>query len=107
MIRAVIADVANGVPVSHISAMVHNALAQMIISVAERVGERKVVISGGCFQNVYLLTRVVAQLRAGGFDPYWHRHVPPNDGGIALGQAVIGRLKLQEEPVCALPFPAN
>lgn len=107
MIRAVIADVANGVPVSHISAMVHNALAQMIISVAERVGERKVVISGGCFQNEYLLARVVAQLRAGGFDPYWHRRIPPNDGGIALGQAVIGRLKLQEEPVCALPFPAN
>jgi hydrogenase maturation protein HypF len=48
-----------------------------------------VALTGGCFQNRYLTERAVSRLRSAGFRPYWHRHVPPNDGGIALGQAVM------------------
>jgi hydrogenase maturation protein HypF len=48
----------------------------------------KVVLTGGCFQNRYLTEHAVRALRAAGFRPVWHRRVPPNDGGIALGQAV-------------------
>jgi hydrogenase maturation protein HypF len=48
-------------------------------------------LSGGCFQNRYLTERTVRRLRAEGFQPYWHQHVPPNDGGIALGQVVAAR----------------
>ena len=51
-----------------------------------RAGEPRVVLSGGCFQNRVLMERTVAGLRAAGFRPYWHQRVPPNDGGIALGQ---------------------
>jgi hydrogenase maturation protein HypF len=46
-----------------------------------------VVLSGGCFQNRVLVERTVARLEARGFRPYWHQRFPPNDGGIALGQA--------------------
>ena len=55
---------------------------------AAPVGEEKVVLTGGCFQNRYLLERAVRGLAAAGFRPYWHQRVPPNDGGIALGQIV-------------------
>ena len=65
----------------------HNGLADAIASVAERIGERRVVLTGGCFQNARLTTTAVGALRAAGFEPVWHRRVPPNDGGIALGQA--------------------
>ncbi len=58
----------------------------MIVAVAERVGEPRVVLSGGCFQNRVLTERAVGRLREAGFRPYWHQRVPPNDGGIALGQ---------------------
>jgi hydrogenase maturation protein HypF len=45
-------------------------------------------LSGGCFQNKYLLERAVGRLTSEGFKPFWHRRVPPNDGGISFGQAV-------------------
>jgi hydrogenase maturation protein HypF len=91
MIDAILADVKRGVPVGEISAKFHNALAETIVGVARRIGERRVVLSGGCFQNRYLTERSVARLRAAGFQPYWHQRVPPNDGGIALGQIVAAR----------------
>jgi len=65
----------------------HEALAEAVLRVAEKAGLPDVVLTGGCFQNALLTELAVARLRAGGFNPYWHRLVPPNDGGIALGQA--------------------
>ncbi len=89
MIHAVIADVSAEVPAGAIAARFHNTLAEMIVAVAARTGERRVILSGGVFQNRYLLERTVRRLREAGFHPYWHQRVPPNDGGTALGQAVI------------------
>jgi hydrogenase maturation protein HypF len=60
----------------------------MILGVAQRCGESRVVLTGGCFQNCFLTERAVTRLQDEGFRPYWHQRVPPNDGGIALGQAV-------------------
>ena len=71
-----------------IAARFHNALANWIVAVAERVGAKQVVLSGGVFQNGYLVERASALLEARGFRVYTPRHVPPNDGGIALGQVV-------------------
>ncbi|MCL4506094.1 MAG: carbamoyltransferase HypF [Chloroflexi bacterium] len=88
LIRALIADVAAGVPAGLMAAKFHNTLVEMIVAVAGRVGQRRVILSGGVFQNKYLLERTVRRLQAAGFHPYWHQRVPPNDGGIALGQAV-------------------
>jgi hydrogenase maturation protein HypF len=70
----------------------HNMLVEMAVAVAARIGERNVVLSGGCFQNRYLSERMVARLRAAGHRPYWHQRVPPNDGGIALGQIVAATI---------------
>ena len=75
-------------PLAEYSAKFHNALAEAVVAVARRTGERRVVLSGGCFQNRYLTERTVRRLQAEGFQPYWHQRVPPNDGGIALGQVV-------------------
>jgi hydrogenase maturation protein HypF len=60
----------------------------MIVAVARRIGEERVALSGGCFQNKYLTERAARRLQSEGFRPYWHQRVPPNDGGIALGQLV-------------------
>ncbi len=76
-----------------ISAKFHNTLATMIVAVAERVGEPNVALSGGCFQNRTLLERTIGRLRAAGFNPYWQQQIPPNDGGIALGQLVAAARK--------------
>jgi hydrogenase maturation protein HypF len=88
VIEAVMDDRAKGVPAGMISARFHNALVDAIIVVAGRAGVERVALSGGCFQNKYLTERSVTRLREEGFSPYWHQRVPPNDGGIALGQAV-------------------
>jgi hydrogenase maturation protein HypF len=88
MIEAILSDVQKGVAGGRISAKFHNALAEAVVAVAKKSGERCVVLSGGCFQNRYLTERTVRRLQAEGFQPYWHQRVPPNDGGIALGQVV-------------------
>jgi hydrogenase maturation protein HypF len=88
LVAQIIADVKRGVPPGPISARFHNALVEIIVTVARAMGQERVVLSGGCFQNRYLTERAVQRLQAEGFRPYWHQRVPPNDGGIALGQVL-------------------
>ena len=64
----------------------HNTLANIILSVAQQAGQMSLVLSGGCFQNAYLTTTASQKLTASGFTVYCHEKVPPNDGGLALGQ---------------------
>ena len=75
---------------SRISMKFHRGLSQLILEVAQKCDMEKVVLSGGCFQNVILLENSIHLLRDHGFRPYWHQRVPPNDGGIALGQIALG-----------------
>jgi hydrogenase maturation protein HypF len=75
-----------------ISGKFHNTLAATIVGVAQQIGEPAVVLTGGCFQNRTLLEKSIQGLRKAGFTPYWHQHIPPNDGGIALGQ-IAGALR--------------
>lgn len=86
LVRAVVDDVRAGRPVSTIAVRFHEALAELLVAVAREVGLAQVALSGGCFQNQVLLERAIDRLREAGFDPLVHRRVPPNDGGIALGQ---------------------
>ena len=86
VIRALLADLAGGVALGGIAARFHNTLAELIVAIAKQVGMQTIALSGGCFQNRYLTERTVRGLAAAGFSPHWHQRVPPNDGGIALGQ---------------------
>jgi hydrogenase maturation protein HypF len=86
MIEFIITEVNSGAPSKNISAKFHNSLAELIVQISKRVGEEKVVLSGGCFQNAMLVERTVKRLRENNFKVYLHQRVPPNDGGISLGQ---------------------
>jgi hydrogenase maturation protein HypF len=88
MIAGILIDLRRGKSADAISAKFHNALAEVIVEIAQRNAQLKIVLTGGCFQNRYLLERSVLRLSQAGFKPYWHQRVPTNDGGIALGQVV-------------------
>jgi hydrogenase maturation protein HypF len=75
----------------------HDALCTAILEVAQRVGRDRVVLTGGCFQNALLTERTADRLRAAGFLPCFHHRVPPNDGGLAVGQAIFASRPLIEE----------
>ena len=76
----------NSLKAAEISAKFHNTLSDIIVDVSKQFGRENVVLSGGCFQNVYLTERTIERLIDEGFQPYWHQKVPPNDGGISAGQ---------------------
>lgn len=86
MLRHLLADMDAGLAPAQLAARFHNGLVEGIVAVARFAGVPQVVLTGGCFQNRYLTERAVLRLREEGFSPSWHQRVPPNDGGIALGQ---------------------
>jgi hydrogenase maturation protein HypF len=94
LVTALISDVQIGIAPGIISAKFHHALAEVVVAIAQKTGVPRVVLSGGCFQNRYLTERTVERLRVEQFSPYWHQRVPPNDGGVALGQIVAARRQL-------------
>ena len=88
IIREILIDLRRGKSFGFISAKFHNTLAEVIVEVAREIGQPKIVLTGGCFQNRYLLELSISRLSQAGFKPYWHQRIPPNDGSIALGQVV-------------------
>jgi hydrogenase maturation protein HypF len=93
LIREVVGDLGLGVGRELISAMFHNGLAEAVARVCKNIRRKtalnKVVLSGGVWQNKFLLKETLRRLRAEKFDCYYHRNIPTNDGGISLGQALI------------------
>ena len=98
-ITEIAADVVNGRPASFISARFHNTVAAVVVETCRRIriqtGLNRVCLSGGSFQNMRLLATTTTELRSAAFEVFLHATVPPNDGGIALGQAVIAAAALQ------------
>ena len=86
MMRAILRDREENVPNSAIASRFHNTMAEIMVAIAKLAGEEKIALSGGCFQNKLLTELAVTRLRSEGFKVYWHQRIPPNDGGIALGQ---------------------
>lgn len=88
-VEAIIAEIEQKTSVAIVSAKFHNTMVEVILQFARQWKQKRIVLSGGCFQNRYFSDRTIARLKAEGFQPYWHRHIPPNDGGIAVGQAIV------------------
>jgi hydrogenase maturation protein HypF len=93
MIGEILIDLRQGTSIGIISVKFHNTLAEIIVAIGQQIVTPKVVLTGGCFQNRYLLEQAVLRLSQAGFKVYWHQRVPPNDGGVALGQVVAAARK--------------
>ena len=106
VILQILADLRGGLSAGEIAARFHNALARLIVRMARILGEERVVLTGGCFQNARLLHNAVEGLRDAGFGPCWHQRIPPNDGGIALGQVVAAARSFTAGPESA-PAPGK
>ena len=96
LLEAVLAERGRGTPAGRVARRFHLTVAGMVLEVCRRLREltgiETVALSGGCFQNRLLLGMLVPLLEDAGFRVLLHRRVPPNDGGVSLGQAVIGAL---------------
>jgi hydrogenase maturation protein HypF len=93
IIRGVVQDVQNGLSISEIGIKFHKTLialfSEICLTVRRDYDLNRVVLSGGCFQNSILLTGMIHELASQDFEVFAHQRVPTNDGGIALGQAVV------------------
>jgi len=89
MLDALLGDLSKNVPVPTMAARFHNGLAAGIAEVAERICQKHVALTGGCFQNRVLTERTADLLESLGFEVLLHREVPPGDGGISLGQIAV------------------
>ncbi|MCG3203690.1 MAG: Carbamoyltransferase HypF [Elusimicrobia bacterium] len=89
LVLNILSDLKDGRPVGVLSRRFHQTLAKIILEVAKHVGEKRVVLSGGCFQNGLLLEQASDCLQGEGYDVYWPSRIPPNDGGLSIGQAAI------------------
>jgi hydrogenase maturation protein HypF len=99
MVRTMIAEVARHAKPETMARKFHNTLAEMIVRVVGEHAGLPVLLTGGCFQNRLLTELTVARLQACGVKVYWHQRVPPNDGGISLGQVVAAARKLRFEKI--------
>ena len=93
IIQGVLRDIDEGIPVQIISARFHNTICNITLDIAVKIREmfkiNTVVLSGGCFENMHLLSGVLERLRREGFDAYYNQQIPINDNGISIGQLAI------------------
>ncbi|HTX93109.1 MAG TPA: carbamoyltransferase HypF [Anaerolineales bacterium] len=98
--RALLVDLRKGVPIPVVSARFHNGLVELSREVCRllrgKTSVNEVALSGGVWQNMVLLQRVVDGLRRDGFVVYSHSRVPTNDGGLSLGQAMVGAANFED-----------
>ncbi len=103
VITSMLSDMAKAVPKEEIATQFHNTIASVIRSLVAALSKSRhltdVALSGGTFQNQYLLNRTVRLLAADGMNVYINRKVPCNDGGVSLGQAYLVRERLKKSDV--------
>ncbi|MCZ7591690.1 MAG: carbamoyltransferase HypF [Kiritimatiellae bacterium] len=95
MLEALLADRNAGVLADQLSLRFHNTMINIIVRLADAHRGLPIVLGGGCFQNKFLLDSTIQRLREAGHAVYWPQLLPPNDGGLALGQAVIAARTLK------------
>jgi hydrogenase maturation protein HypF len=105
LIDAIMKDITQGVPAEHIAKRFHLSIAQMLATacaeVRKQTGLGKVALSGGVFQNQILLQQLVTLLEEMAFEVYINRLVPPNDGGLSLGQIAVAATQLQRRMIAS------
>jgi hydrogenase maturation protein HypF len=103
MLRKISNEIESGTDPQNVARCFHDSVALMMNSVCRELRERngvdKICLSGGVFQNFTVLSHATTLLRRSGFQVFLHSPVPPNDGGISLGQAVIGAAYLERRGV--------
>jgi hydrogenase maturation protein HypF len=99
MFYQIIDDLKNNKDREEIATKFHNTLADITVSMCVKIREKykinKVVMSGGVFQNSFLLTQTIKRMKKQNFALFLHKKMPPNDACISLGQAVIGNTRIQ------------
>ncbi|HUW01395.1 MAG TPA: carbamoyltransferase HypF [Acidimicrobiales bacterium] len=108
VLRAIVADLRANVPIGEIARAFHEAVAEVVVSTAERLrderGDHAVALSGGVFQNALLTVMCTSRLSDAGFVVLTHHLVPPNDGGLALGQAFVAGHRRPARPTTRADF---
>jgi hydrogenase maturation protein HypF len=98
--RAMLADWQSGVSTPVMSARFHNGIATMAVEICERLrtstGARVVALSGGVWQNRLLLEKTLSKLTKNRFDVLYHHQIPTNDGGVAVGQAMVAAYQMNQ-----------
>ena len=101
LFRQVAEDYLQGTSADRVAARFHESLARacelVCVDQREKLGLNLVALSGGVWQNARLFSRCLARLTQAGFEVLHHRQAPPNDGGIALGQAAVAAAVLNKE----------
>ncbi|TKB63537.1 MAG: carbamoyltransferase HypF [Nitrospira sp.] len=97
MVSAILGDLRRGISPDKIALRFHVGLAEATVRLTQAVGLPRVVLTGGCFQNWLLLSLARRRLEEAGFAVYSHALVPPNDGGLSLGQAVVAAHSVSRE----------
>ena len=102
MVEGLVFDLEEGASAAAVSAKFHNTVVRFLAAAAQKAREETalnvVALSGGCFANRYLTANLLDELSAAGFEVLTHRTIPCNDGGVALGQAVVAASR------CAVRF---
>jgi hydrogenase maturation protein HypF len=100
MVVGIRQDLRRGESRAMIARKFHNTLVTMMVKVADATfaddeGERRIVLTGGCFQNQLLTEMAIRRLSDAGYRVYWHQRIAPNDGGIAVGQIMAAARQLR------------
>jgi hydrogenase maturation protein HypF len=100
LIRAIVEDIRQGVTIPQIAGRFHRSVAELLAATClrarEETGLTVAALSGGVFQNRLLLEQLVARLEELRFHVYLNRRVPPNDGGLSLGQAAVAAARISD-----------
>ncbi|MGP1385057.1 MAG: carbamoyltransferase HypF [Thainema sp.] len=104
MVLAILDDLANQELTADIAITFHNTLIAALVEIIQHLCKRypelqKVALTGGCFQNRYLLNRAIQQLQAINLSVGWHQTIPTNDGGISAGQTMAALIELNNQLV--------
>ncbi|MBI3308583.1 MAG: carbamoyltransferase HypF [Candidatus Melainabacteria bacterium] len=97
MIKEILEELRVFIPKEIMATKFHNTFVETIIKVAKQTDRKTVVLSGGCFQNKYLTEKSIWRLKDEGFNVYSHKLIPPNDGGISIGQLVAAAKMIREK----------